>query len=64
MKERDYESLSKGISRDMSSQAIAERLRIVSELYDLAKTLSTARCLGSVESLESAGTNDAPQESR
>lgn len=49
MKERDYEVLSKGISRDMSPQAIAERLRIVSELYDLARILSTAEYVGSVE---------------
>jgi len=49
MKQRDYEALSKGISGDMSPQAIAERLRIASELYDLAKTLSTATYVGKVE---------------
>ena len=50
MNQQDYEILSKGISRDMSSQAIAKRLRIVGELYDLAKILSTAKNMGSVES--------------
>ena len=49
MKQPDYEALSKGISRDMSPRAIAARLRIVSELYDLAKMLATARFVGTVE---------------
>jgi hypothetical protein len=49
MKQPDYEALSKGISRDMSPEAIAARLRIVSELYDLAQSLSTAKCVGNVE---------------
>lgn len=55
----DYEALSKGISRDMSPQAIAERLRIASELYDLASVLEGARCLGRVEP-PVTGPEDAP----
>ena len=49
MSQPDYEALSKGISQDMSPEAIAGRLKIVSELYDLARTLSTAEFLGRVE---------------
>jgi len=60
----DYEALSKGVSLDMSSRAIAERLRIASELYDLARILSTARYRGPVEPRESdedpGGSSDAP----
>ncbi|GEM_PF-5489182 len=39
----DYKSLSRGISDDMSSDAIARRLDIASDLYDLAAFLSKAR---------------------
>lgn len=39
----DYKSLSRGISRDMSSHAIARRLQIASDLYDLASFLGKAR---------------------
>jgi hypothetical protein len=45
----DYESLSKGISRDMSPQAIAERLRIAAELYEFARVFLRAPCLGPVD---------------
>lgn len=48
MKPPDYEALSKGISRDMSPVAIAERLRIASDLYDFARCLSTAKYVGKV----------------
>ncbi len=43
MKDPDYEALSKGLSRDMSPEAIAHRLDIASELLDLARVLSQAR---------------------
>jgi hypothetical protein len=39
----DYEALSKGLSRDMSPEAIAHRLDIASELLDLARVLSQAK---------------------
>lgn len=43
MTKSDYKALSQGISRDMSSQAIARRLRILAELYELTQRLSKAR---------------------
>ena len=49
MSQPDYKSLSRGISRDMSSEAIARRLKIVADLYELAKTLSGSKKLGRVE---------------
>lgn len=51
MSQPDYKSLSRGISRDMSSEAIARRLKIVADLYELAKTLSGSKNLGRVEEL-------------
>lgn len=57
MKAQDYEASSKGISRDMSPPAIAERLRIVGELHDLARLLSTARFLGKVDPRSSRPTD-------
>ena len=45
----DYKALSRGISRDMSPDAIARRLRIAGELYRLAETLSRAEYVGPVE---------------
>jgi hypothetical protein len=49
MNEPDYKSLSRGISRDMSSEAIARRLKIVADLFELAKTLKRFKNLGRVE---------------
>jgi hypothetical protein len=49
MTQRDYKSLSRGISRDMSPDAIARRLKIVADLYGLARTLGKAKNLGRVE---------------
>jgi hypothetical protein len=49
MSQPDYKSLSRGISRDMSSEAISRRLKIVADLYELAKTLSGSTNLGRVE---------------
>jgi hypothetical protein len=45
----DYKALSRGISRDMSPHAVARRLQIASELYDVATLLRKSRCLGRVE---------------
>ncbi len=45
----DYELLSKGISRDMSSGAIADRLRIAADLREFARVLGGARCIGRVQ---------------
>lgn len=58
MSQPDYKSLSRGISRDMSSEAIARRLKIVADLYDLAQTLNRAKNLGRVED---AGERRSPQ---
>lgn len=55
MKPKDYKALSRGISHDMSPEAIAERLRIAGELYELAQTLSTARYVGPVEPIPAEG---------
>ncbi|MHC4076908.1 MAG: hypothetical protein ACYST0_00555, partial [Planctomycetota bacterium] len=41
---------SRGISTDMSSDAIAHRLSIASELFRLAKTLQGAKLVGPVKS--------------
>ncbi len=49
MSQPDYKSLSRGISRDMSSESIARRLKIVADLYELAQTLSRSKNLGRVE---------------
>ena len=43
-------SLSRGVSRDMSSSAIARRLRIASELRDVYIKLSKSRKIGKVVS--------------
>ena len=48
----DYESLSRGISSDMSPEAITRRLDVASQLYRLARTLSKAEYVGPVESLD------------
>ncbi|MBM81564.1 MAG: hypothetical protein CMJ78_13375 [Planctomycetaceae bacterium] len=40
---------SRGVSADMSPEAISRRLDIVSELYDLCITLGRARYVGKVE---------------
>ena len=52
MSQPDYKSLSRGVSRDMSPEAIARRLQILAELDELARTLSKAVFLGKVESRE------------
>jgi hypothetical protein len=49
MTEQDYKALSRGISRDMSPDAIARRLQIASDLHDLVKDLAQAKNLGKVE---------------
>lgn len=49
MSQPDYKSLSRGISRDMSSEAIARRLKIVADLYELAQTLKRFKNIGRVE---------------
>jgi len=45
----DRKRQSRGISNDMSAEAIARRLDIASQLYKLARTLSNARYVGRVE---------------
>jgi len=49
-------SIGRGFGHDMSSAAILERLRIVNELYQLGKTLATARYVGKVEQNERKST--------
>ena len=49
MTEPDQKALSRGVSSDMSPEAIARRLRIVSELYDLARVLGRTRYLGKAD---------------
>ena len=44
----DFKSLSRGISDDMSPEAIARRLDIANQLYMLARTLSEAQYVGPV----------------
>ena len=49
MKQDDSKLLSRGISRDMSPEAIARRLEIVSELSELSHTLGKDQNLGKVQ---------------
>ena len=49
MNQPDYKSLSRGVSQDMSGAAIARRLEILAELYELARTFAKAKNLGPVE---------------
>lgn len=49
MSQKDTKALSRGVSRDMSPQAIARRLKIVDELHELAKALGSSQRLGKVE---------------
>ena len=49
MTQPDDKSVSRGISSDMSPEAISRRLEIVSELYELAKVLQGAQFVGKVE---------------
>lgn len=53
-------SLSRGISSDMSSEAVLRRLEIVDELRELAKDLQSAKRLGPIQTLRSVGTTDEP----
>ena len=46
MSDPDYKKLSRGISSDMSSEAIARRLDIANELYQLIKSLSKSKKTG------------------
>ena len=59
MTETDNKALSRGISRDMSAEAISRRLRIASDLYDIAKILGKTKRVGRVEPTE----RDEPQRS-
>lgn len=45
----DYKSLSRGISDDMSSEAIARRLEIASQLWAAANELGRSTYLGKVD---------------
>jgi hypothetical protein len=59
MTDQDLKSLSRGMSRDMSPTAIAQRLEIVSDLRDLAMTLATAQRIGTKEQASNASGQDA-----
>ena len=59
MTETDNKALSRGISHDMSAEAILRRLRIASDLYDVAKLLGKAKRVGRVEPID----RDEPQRS-
>lgn len=48
MSEED-QARSRGVSRDMSAEAILRRLEIASELYELARGLQQAEFVGRVE---------------
>ena len=47
-KKSDMKALSRGISRDMSPEAILKRLRIASSLHRTARMLGKARYVGKV----------------
>ena len=54
MTETDNKALSRGISRDMSAEAISRRLRIASDLHDVATMLGKAKRVGRVEPIDGA----------
>ena len=54
MNKDKYKNLSRGISRDMSPQAIARRLEIANELYEVAVMLSKSRNMGKVKNNKKA----------
>lgn len=57
-------SLSRGISCDMSSEAVTRRLEIVDELRELAEDLQTAKRLGLIETIDSQTTTGNGQAER
>ena len=61
MTQPDYKALSRGMSRDMRPKAIAKRLRIASELYELAEVLSSATYVGKVEASRDETEEPAPR---
>ena len=60
----DYKKLSRGTSRDMSPDAIARRLEIASELWDLAQLLSTSRYVGKLSAGPLRTSDESPSEPR
>jgi len=59
MTEPDMKSLSRGLSRDMSPDAVLRRLEIASELRDLAMTLAAGQRLGKKETSPEVVEQDA-----
>ncbi len=57
MTPEEMKRVSRGISRDMSPEAIGRRLDIISELFDLTSWLSKAKYVGKVEELKQRSTD-------
>ena len=49
MTEPNFKHLSRGVSRDMSPEAIARRLEIASQLHELSKMLGRSKRRGKIE---------------
>ncbi len=49
MKPEEHKSKSRGISRDMSPEAISRRLDILVELHEVARALANAKRIGKAE---------------
>ncbi len=49
MKPEEHKSKSRGISRDMSPEAISRRLDILVELHEVAQALANAKRVGKAE---------------
>jgi len=54
MTPEEAKRLSRGISSDMSPEAISRRLEIVSQLFRLGSALSKAKYIGRVEDVRAA----------
>ena len=52
MHEKKFKSFSRGMSNDMSSQAISKRLDILSELYELALVLKKSKIVSKVKKIK------------
>jgi len=54
MKPEELKSKSRGVSRDMSPEAISRRFDILVELHELASALSSAKRLGRAQALSTS----------
>jgi len=58
MNQTDYKAISRGVSDDMSSEAIAHRLRIAGQLWKLGNSLMDSTYAGKVADQRPAHNHD------